>query len=106
MKNLGGNTPSEEDCTVLTIGTEEEEGFTKPLDSLHTREGGMYRQGEAFEDGDFASGALGRPGEVRLKLFPKRDDLPPGRTKWTGPLGIGERPRCWRSRGCREALED
>ena len=48
LKNLGGNTPSGEDCTILTIGTEEIEGFTKPLDSRHTREGGMYRQGAAF----------------------------------------------------------
>ena len=48
LKNLGGNTPSREDCTVLTVGTEEREGFAKPLDSRHTREGWMYRQGAAF----------------------------------------------------------
>ena len=48
LKNLGGNTPSGEYCTVLAVGTEEREGFTKPLDSRHTREGRRYRQGEAF----------------------------------------------------------
>ena len=30
------------------MGTEEKEGFTKPLDSRHTREGGKYRQVAAF----------------------------------------------------------
>ena len=48
LKYLGGNTPSGEYCTVLTVGTEEEVVFTKPLDSRHTGEGWRYRQGAAF----------------------------------------------------------
>ena len=48
LKNLGGNTPSGEDCTVLKVGTEDGVCFTKPLDSRHSREGWMYRQGAAF----------------------------------------------------------
>ena len=90
MKNLGGNTPSEEVCTVLTIGTEEKEGFAKPLDSRHTREGGRYRKGAAFSaltGWSFSATYLGHPADDRGPLV---SDKSTRQLPWT----YGDCPYC------------